>query len=207
MRDLRKVHELSCSAFLRRIGEALDEQERISLTSGKQISHIVMGKWYSYKGIPDNGSLHRDSNSKESDVKTEKEDTYDVSAEAETCTLEEGTNLIEIRDQIEEGTNSIEITNKIEEDANSIEIIVGEDPLRKAYENMHLDTIVYLLKAIKDDGKPELQSSLAGFVHPRVVIGADLLINAISAKHYSLTSELVQIFPQFASKVMMCSWL
>ncbi|KAI3815506.1 hypothetical protein L1987_15177 [Smallanthus sonchifolius] len=58
MKDLQ-VHELSCSAFLRRIGEALDEQERISLTSGKQISHIVMGKWYSYKGIPDNGSLHR----------------------------------------------------------------------------------------------------------------------------------------------------
>ncbi|KAI3754823.1 hypothetical protein L1987_54614 [Smallanthus sonchifolius] len=39
MRDLRKAHELSCSALLRRIGEALDEQERISLTSGKQIGY------------------------------------------------------------------------------------------------------------------------------------------------------------------------
>ncbi|KAI3775113.1 hypothetical protein L1987_49681 [Smallanthus sonchifolius] len=39
MWDLRKVHELSCPALLRRIGEALDEQERISLTSRKHIGY------------------------------------------------------------------------------------------------------------------------------------------------------------------------
>ncbi|KAI3827525.1 hypothetical protein L1987_01602 [Smallanthus sonchifolius] len=140
-----------------------------------------------------------DSNLKESDAKVEKEDIDAVSAEAETYTIEEGTNSMEITDQIEEDTNStertdkieedansIERTDKIEEDANSIEIIVGEDPLHKAYENMHLDTIVYLLKAIKDDGKTALQSSLAGSVHPGVVIGVDLLVNAISAKQYTL---------------------
>ncbi|KAI3827523.1 hypothetical protein L1987_01600 [Smallanthus sonchifolius] len=61
----------------------------------------------------------------------------------------------------------------------------GVDPLHKAYENMHLDTIVYLLKAMKDDVKTESQSSLASSVHPGDEIGVDLLANAITAKQYS----------------------
>ncbi|KAJ0752189.1 putative ankyrin repeat-containing domain, PGG domain, ankyrin repeat-containing domain superfamily [Helianthus annuus] len=75
-----------------------------------------------------------------------------------------------------------------------------EEPLHKAYENMHLDTIGYLLKAIKDGGKAT-QSSLAGSVDlPDDEIGVRLLVNAISAKQYSLAAELVQTFPNFASK-------
>ncbi|XP_076904138.1 uncharacterized protein LOC143559446 [Bidens hawaiensis] len=75
----------------------------------------------------------------------------------------------------------------------------GQEPLQKAYENMHLDTITYLLKAIKDDDTLS-QSSLAGSVHLDDEIGVRLVVNAISAKQYSVASELVQSFPRFASK-------
>ncbi|MFS7913740.1 putative ankyrin repeat-containing domain, PGG domain, ankyrin repeat-containing domain superfamily [Helianthus anomalus] len=71
----------------------------------------------------------------------------------------------------------------------------GELPLKKAYENMHLDTIGCLVKAI-DDNK-QLESF---FSTPGEEIGVRLLVNAISAKHYSLASNLVQRLPKFASK-------
>ncbi|CAH1449317.1 unnamed protein product [Lactuca virosa] len=61
----------------------------------------------------------------------------------------------------------------------------GEIPLEKAYENMHLDTIEYLLKAVSDDGKPNKQSStLEDSVNPGVKVGVNLLVNAVSAKQY-----------------------
>ncbi|KAK1418418.1 hypothetical protein QVD17_27562 [Tagetes erecta] len=76
----------------------------------------------------------------------------------------------------------------------------GEVPLYKAYENMHLDTIEFLLKAVYYDGKSALQSFLARSVHHGVEIGDDLLVNAIYAKHYSLAAELMHKFPEFVSK-------
>ncbi|KAJ0639100.1 putative ankyrin repeat-containing domain, PGG domain, ankyrin repeat-containing domain superfamily [Helianthus annuus] len=76
----------------------------------------------------------------------------------------------------------------------------GVEPLQKAYEHMHLDTVGYFLKAVSDDGKNELQSSLTGSVHPDDDIANDLLVNAISAKQYSLALELVQNFPESASR-------
>ncbi|KAI7745394.1 hypothetical protein M8C21_012740, partial [Ambrosia artemisiifolia] len=76
----------------------------------------------------------------------------------------------------------------------------GMEPLNKAYENMHLDTIEFLLKAVNDDLKTESQSSLGAFVHLDDEIGVGLLVNAISAKQYSSASELVEKFPSFASK-------
>ncbi|KAL4564138.1 hypothetical protein LXL04_028190 [Taraxacum kok-saghyz] len=71
----------------------------------------------------------------------------------------------------------------------------GRQPLHKAYENMHLDTIAYLFKA-SDDG------NLGDTAHPDpgVELGVDLVINAIFAKEYSLASELIEKFPQFAVK-------
>ncbi|KAJ0710308.1 putative ankyrin repeat-containing domain-containing protein [Helianthus annuus] len=61
----------------------------------------------------------------------------------------------------------------------------GDEPLHKAYENMHLDTIGYLLKAVKDSGKPTQSSSDVSVGHPNDEIGVRLLVNAISAKQYS----------------------
>ncbi|GJR02813.1 ankyrin repeat-containing domain-containing LTR copia-type protein [Tanacetum coccineum] len=81
----------------------------------------------------------------------------------------------------------------------------GQEPLHKAYENMHLDTIGYLLKAVDENGKSMSRSSSIGasvhsHLHPGVEIGVDLLVNAISAKQYNLASELIEMFPKFASK-------
>ncbi|KAI7746293.1 hypothetical protein M8C21_026584 [Ambrosia artemisiifolia] len=76
----------------------------------------------------------------------------------------------------------------------------GVEPLQKAYEYMHLDTIGYLLKAVNHDNITELQSSLPRSVHPDNDIAADLLVNAISAKQYSLALELVQNYPKSASR-------
>ncbi|XP_076904135.1 uncharacterized protein LOC143559443 [Bidens hawaiensis] len=67
----------------------------------------------------------------------------------------------------------------------------GEQPLHKAYEYMHLDTIGYLLKAVNDDNDIMLQYS-------KFVV--DFLVSAISAKEYTLASELLQKFPELASK-------
>ncbi|KAI3725064.1 hypothetical protein L1987_64837 [Smallanthus sonchifolius] len=64
----------------------------------------------------------------------------------------------------------------------------GDEPLHKAYVNMHLDTIGFLLKAVRDGGKPS-QSSLAGSVHPDDEIGVRLLVNAISARQYTLNKS------------------
>ncbi|KAK1418447.1 hypothetical protein QVD17_27592 [Tagetes erecta] len=69
----------------------------------------------------------------------------------------------------------------------------GKLPLHKAYENMHLHTIVYLLK--------EMESSLDGsnFL-PSGGTAGDILVNAISAKQYSVALELMQKFPTVASQ-------
>ncbi|KAJ0639102.1 putative ankyrin repeat-containing domain, PGG domain, ankyrin repeat-containing domain superfamily [Helianthus annuus] len=79
---------------------------------------------------------------------------------------------------------------------------LGDDPLDKAYENMHLDTIGYLLKAmISLDGKTEFLSSLADSLQPGdEAVVVELLVNAISAKHYGLASEVLENFPKSASK-------
>ncbi|PWA82784.1 ankyrin repeat-containing domain, PGG domain protein [Artemisia annua] len=65
----------------------------------------------------------------------------------------------------------------------------GEEPLHKAYENMHLDTIGYLLKADDEYGKIMPHSFPDASVHshlrPGVEIGVGLLVNAISAKQYN----------------------
>ncbi|PWA38762.1 ankyrin repeat-containing domain, PGG domain, Gag-polypeptide of LTR copia-type [Artemisia annua] len=81
----------------------------------------------------------------------------------------------------------------------------GEEPLHKAYENMHLDTIGYLLKAVDEYGKImsrsfSIGSSIHSHLRPGVEIGVDLLVNAISAKQYNLASDLIVKFPKFASK-------
>ncbi|KAM0031534.1 putative ankyrin repeat-containing domain, PGG domain, ankyrin repeat-containing domain superfamily [Helianthus debilis subsp. tardiflorus] len=52
--------------------------------------------------------------------------------------------------------------------------IHDKEPLHKAYEHMHLDTIGCLLKAVNDDGKPDDE------------IGVNFLVNAISAKRYTV---------------------
>ncbi|GKC78676.1 ankyrin repeat-containing domain-containing LTR copia-type protein [Tanacetum coccineum] len=66
----------------------------------------------------------------------------------------------------------------------------GEEPLHIAYENMHLDTIGYLLKKVDEHGKSMSRSfsigaSVQSHLNPGVEIGVDLLVNAISAKQYS----------------------
>ncbi|PWA75603.1 ankyrin repeat-containing domain, PGG domain, Gag-polypeptide of LTR copia-type [Artemisia annua] len=81
----------------------------------------------------------------------------------------------------------------------------GEEPLHKAYENMHLDTIGYLLKAVDEYEKSmsrsfSIGSSVHSHLRPGVEIGVDLLVNAISAKQYNLASDLIVKFPKFASK-------
>ncbi|KAM0031215.1 putative ankyrin repeat-containing domain, PGG domain, ankyrin repeat-containing domain superfamily [Helianthus debilis subsp. tardiflorus] len=52
----------------------------------------------------------------------------------------------------------------------------GKEPLYKAYEHMHLDTIGFLLNAVNDDANVELQSSPTGSVHPDDEIGDDVLV-------------------------------
>ncbi|KAJ0908777.1 putative PGG domain, ankyrin repeat-containing domain superfamily [Helianthus annuus] len=78
----------------------------------------------------------------------------------------------------------------------------NKDPLHRAYKNMHLDTIAYLLKAVKVEDKTELQSSLSSSVdHPDDDdMAVELLVNAISANQYSLALELVQNFLKSASR-------
>ncbi|KAK1418445.1 hypothetical protein QVD17_27590 [Tagetes erecta] len=71
----------------------------------------------------------------------------------------------------------------------------GEKPLHKAYQNMHLDTIVYLLIAMKHYAIAELQSSLPGSVYSNDEIVVDILVNVISAKQYGLALDLLQTFP------------
>ncbi|CAH1449305.1 unnamed protein product [Lactuca virosa] len=66
----------------------------------------------------------------------------------------------------------------------------GETPLDKAYQNMHLDTIDFLLKAVYDDIKPKKQSStLEDSVSPGVKLGVNLLVNVVSAKKYEFAVE------------------
>ncbi|MFS7956745.1 putative ankyrin repeat-containing domain-containing protein [Helianthus anomalus] len=76
--------------------------------------------------------------------------------------------------------------------------INGKAPLHRAYESLHLDTIAYILKAINDEDKKEWQSSLSSFVDDDMAV--ELVVNAISAKQYSLALELVQNFPKSASR-------
>ncbi|PWA92489.1 ankyrin repeat-containing domain, PGG domain protein [Artemisia annua] len=72
----------------------------------------------------------------------------------------------------------------------------SKEPLHKAYENMHFDTIGYLLKVIQDDSKSEDSVH----PHPGDEMRVDLFVNVISAKQYSRASDLIEKFPQFASK-------
>ncbi|CAH1449284.1 unnamed protein product [Lactuca virosa] len=67
-----------------------------------------------------------------------------------------------------------------------------ETPLHKAFENMHLDTVEYLLKATNEDGKNKKMSNPID-----VKKGSNLLANAVSAKQYDLAKELIQKYPQF----------
>lgn len=71
-----------------------------------------------------------------------------------------------------------------------------EEPLQKAYENMHLDTIGYLFKASNVGVKTRSLSFPSRdnahplphpypHPHPSDEIGVDLLVNAISAHEYS----------------------
>ncbi|GKC74348.1 ankyrin repeat-containing domain-containing LTR copia-type protein [Tanacetum coccineum] len=76
----------------------------------------------------------------------------------------------------------------------------GKEPLHKAYENMHLETIGYLLKAIVDHENEKIVQSPVPQMQPDDTIGVDLLVNAISAQEYNLASELIRKFPKFASK-------
>ncbi|KAJ0752162.1 putative ankyrin repeat-containing domain, PGG domain, ankyrin repeat-containing domain superfamily [Helianthus annuus] len=69
----------------------------------------------------------------------------------------------------------------------------GLDPLQKAYEYMHLDTIACLLKAIKETEDQSLLSPTAG-------VPADLIELAIYSKQYSYALKLVQNFPKSASR-------
>ncbi|XP_076923391.1 uncharacterized protein LOC143585502 [Bidens hawaiensis] len=72
----------------------------------------------------------------------------------------------------------------------------NEEPLQKAYSNMHLETIAYLLKATKEGEQTELESSTVGSVdHRDDEIGIRVLVNAITAQKYSLASELMHYFP------------
>ncbi|CAH1449299.1 unnamed protein product [Lactuca virosa] len=75
----------------------------------------------------------------------------------------------------------------------------GEIPLDKAYENMHLDTIEYLLKAANDvDGKSKKKFfPLEDSVSPGVKVGGNLLVNAVTAKQYDLATQLVKKSPEF----------
>ncbi|KAJ0886644.1 putative ankyrin repeat-containing domain, PGG domain, ankyrin repeat-containing domain superfamily [Helianthus annuus] len=81
-----------------------------------------------------------------------------------------------------------------------IEDWYGKQALHKAFENRHLDTIRYLLKAAYDAATTELQKYLVGYIHTDDEYGVDLLVSAISAKQYSFALELVEKFPMFASK-------
>ncbi|KAM0031189.1 putative GPCR, family 2, secretin, PGG domain-containing protein [Helianthus debilis subsp. tardiflorus] len=66
---------------------------------------------------------------------------------------------------------------------------------------MHLYTIDYLLKAVKDGRKPKSPTTSLGRSGDNIEqIEVDLLVNAISAKHYSLASKLVTRSPTSASK-------
>ncbi|KAJ0752417.1 putative ankyrin repeat-containing domain, PGG domain, ankyrin repeat-containing domain superfamily [Helianthus annuus] len=76
----------------------------------------------------------------------------------------------------------------------------AKTPLEKAYENKHLTTIGYLLKARKTGGKLRSQTSLVGSVDENDEIVVDLLVNVISAKKYSLASQLVEKLPNSASE-------
>nr|KAJ0196645.1 hypothetical protein LSAT_V11C700362770 [Lactuca sativa] len=68
-----------------------------------------------------------------------------------------------------------------------------ETPLHKAFENMHLDTVEYLLKAADEVGRTD------NIPQPiDVKKGSKLLANAVSAKQFDLAKELIQKYPQFA---------
>ncbi|KAI3805449.1 hypothetical protein L1987_27842 [Smallanthus sonchifolius] len=80
----------------------------------------------------------------------------------------------------------------------------GQTPLDKAYENMHLDTIAYLLEAAENNEKHKKERQKADVIErrstllPSVEIGVDLLVNAISAKRYDFASKLIIRNPEYA---------
>ncbi|CAH1449296.1 unnamed protein product [Lactuca virosa] len=69
-----------------------------------------------------------------------------------------------------------------------------ERPLHKAFENMHLSTVEYLLKAANDDRKTKKTSTPLD-----IRKGINLLVNAVSAKKYDLAKELIKNYPEFAA--------
>nr|KAJ0196002.1 hypothetical protein LSAT_V11C700361950 [Lactuca sativa] len=90
----------------------------------------------------------------------------------------------------------------------------GHVAWHKAYENMHLDTLVYLFKAsgpVAITRALSLPSRLQNRsltsqdtthpqLHPNTEIGDDLLVSFISAHEFNLASELIKDFPEFAVK-------
>ncbi|XP_076904131.1 uncharacterized protein LOC143559441 [Bidens hawaiensis] len=67
----------------------------------------------------------------------------------------------------------------------------GKEPLYKAYENMHLGTMVYFLESIKEyslSADPLNESALVDFI-----------VNAISARQYGLALGYLRKFPNSAS--------
>ncbi|KAJ0887019.1 putative ankyrin repeat-containing domain-containing protein [Helianthus annuus] len=75
----------------------------------------------------------------------------------------------------------------------------AKTPLEKAYENKHLTTIGYLLKARKTGGKLRSQTSLVGSVDENDEIVVDLLVNVISTKKYKSDNVLMAIAKNFPS--------
>ncbi|KAJ9550961.1 hypothetical protein OSB04_015006 [Centaurea solstitialis] len=67
----------------------------------------------------------------------------------------------------------------------------GRDPLFKAYSSMQFETCIYLLTAVKNKQNSTIPSSF-------MTTGVDLLVNAISAKKYSIALNFVKQFPEFA---------
>ncbi|MFS7966710.1 putative ankyrin repeat-containing domain, PGG domain, ankyrin repeat-containing domain superfamily [Helianthus anomalus] len=67
----------------------------------------------------------------------------------------------------------------------------GDRPLHKAYQNMHLDTIAFLLPFEKGS-----QPNDHSFRPPDDKFAVDLLVKAVSVKRY--TEEFMKIFPQAA---------
>ncbi|KAJ9552463.1 hypothetical protein OSB04_016508 [Centaurea solstitialis] len=69
----------------------------------------------------------------------------------------------------------------------------SKDPLIRAFNNMQYDTFVYLFKAAVHNKK----TNGLDFTN-NAKTGASLLVNAITAKQYSIALELIKIFPIFA---------
>ncbi|KAL7591998.1 hypothetical protein Lser_V15G33308 [Lactuca serriola] len=90
---------------------------------------------------------------------------------------------------------AVELLIKKNKDLLATEDNKHETPLHKAFENMHLSIIEYLLKAANDDGKTKKTSTPLD-----IRKGVNLLVNVVSAKKYDLAKELIKKYPEFAVK-------